>query len=180
MKNTAMKKHILIIAFIFGGITDAYSHGGDDAFLLIEQNVGYQWGYGFGNMAGGSEFDFKGTFVFLNYSYNYQNHVGHKAFVGVGLARMLQFQYGYAFNIHQHLYRIRLECPFQLFLMGRPDGEMLFLKQTSVGLYYENSISTDNGYVVGFSINVPLFGVAGYPMNFIKRIQNRMKNNEQE
>jgi hypothetical protein len=135
--------------------------------FCFDHVVGYQQGYNFTqNKLNGAAFDFNGSIVVLNYAYSYQYHVGHKAFAGLGLGRILQAQYGYAFNAHQHLFRVRADFPFRWIWEKEAAKLEHSLKgvvgQASMGLYVEKGLGNDYGLVVGGTISYSLFSLLGY------------------
>jgi hypothetical protein len=87
--------------------------------LLFNLLTGYQTGFSQNATPYLHAFDVNGYCfinppVYWNIGYNYQNSIGHKAYLGLGVLNLIQFQLGYAFNTDEFLLRYRSDFPLFL------------------------------------------------------------------
>ena len=157
--NVEKVQNFIVDAMLYGkGSTEL------KMFRMANLTLGYQSGYSSWNQLASHSFDLNARVLFLSGGYTRQNAIGKKGYIGLGLGDLFNVQYGYAFNTHNHLLRVRSDCEVVTFFSKKVSYLMYF------GVYAEKSFGNNqyNGYSVGITVGISLltpFILVGYLMN---------------
>jgi hypothetical protein len=97
--------------------------------------------------------------IILNFDYNYQPRVGSKFFLGIGVYEYIKFQYGYAIDSKNRIFRFRSDWN----IFGISKKYYKNFEESTIGIFVEKRFGNNptSGYSVGITIGLS-FKDVGY------------------
>jgi len=156
--NTVILLLLIITTSVYAQKEESVGTGFEKGLVFfLNSPISYQASYDTKTKSLMNSFDVNANYFFFSLGYNYNGQWGSSMFVGIGIAALLQLQYGRNFQDNYNLIRIRTDLSPFIFQKVKYKSKWRYFSIGAFGDYAFDSPNRDYSFGLSMGINLAAF-----------------------